>query len=80
MLVTVEIPEELQRHPEKTREILEAFVIEGYRSGALSRYQTRTLLGFDTGYDLDGFLKQHQVFEHSYGVDDLKQDLKGLGR
>ena len=79
MQVTVDIPEELQRHHERTREILEAFAIEGYRSGALSRYQTRILLGFETGYELDGFLKQHEVFEHSYGIEDLKQDLKGLG-
>jgi predicted HTH domain antitoxin len=79
MQVTVDIPEELQRHPERTREILEAFAIEGYRSGALTPYQTRLLLGFSTRYEFDGFLKQHQVFDHSYGIKDLEQDLKGLG-
>jgi hypothetical protein len=54
-------------------------VIEGFRSGALSRYQSRLLLGFETRDELDGFLKEHQVFEHSYGVKELEEDIKSLG-
>ena len=79
MQITVDIPNDLQRHPEKTREIFASFVIEGFRTGALSRYQTRTLLGFETGHELDGFVKEHQVFERSYGIEDLMQDIEGLG-
>jgi hypothetical protein len=60
------------------REALEAFAIASYRSGALTPCQTRLLLGFQTRWELDGFLKQHQVFDHSYGVEDFEKDLAGL--
>ncbi len=56
------------------RTTLEAIAIEGYRSGALSSYQTRVLLGFETRYELDGFLKAHNVWEHSYSLEDLERD------
>lgn len=55
------------------RTTLEAVVIEGYRSGALSAYQTRRLLGFETRYQLDGFLKAHHVWEQVYDLEDLQQ-------
>jgi len=60
------------------RTALEAVAIEGYRSGALSAYQTRRLLGFETRYELDGFLKAHNVWEHAYGLEDLEQDRQTL--
>ncbi len=80
MQVTIDIPEDLLQHANPAREALEAYAIAGYRSGALSRRQTRELLGFQTGYELDGFLKVHNVFERSYGVKDLEHDLRGLGK
>jgi hypothetical protein len=58
------------------RAALEALAIEGYRSGALSAYKTRCLLGFKTGYELDGFLKAHNVWEYAYGLEDLERDRK----
>jgi len=48
MQITVELPDDLAKHANPVREALEAFAIEGYRSGALSAYQTRLLLGFET--------------------------------
>ena len=80
MQVTVEIPDDLSQHADPAREALEAFAIAGYRSGALTSYQTRLLLGFRTRWEFDGFLKQHQVFDHSYSVEDLEQDLRGLAK
>jgi hypothetical protein len=79
MLVTVEIPDEMAQRliPEghdPARTTLEAIAIEGYRSGALTAHQTRLLLGFETGYELDGFLKAHSVWEHAYSLEDLEQD------
>jgi predicted HTH domain antitoxin len=59
---------------EPARTTLEAVAIEGYRSGALTASQTRRLLGFETRYELDGFLKAHNVWEHSYSLEDLEQD------
>jgi len=77
MQITVELPDDLARHANPVREALEAFAIEGYRSGALSAYQTRLLLGFETRDEFDGFLKQHAVWEHAYSVDDLEKDAAG---
>jgi len=60
------------------RTTLEAVAIEGYRSGALTAFQTRRLLGFETRYELDGFLKAHNVWEHAYSLEDLEQDRRTL--
>ena len=32
------------------------------------------MLGFETRFELDGFLKEHQVWEHAYDLQDLEQD------
>jgi len=79
MQVTVEIPDELAQRlmpngQDPARTTLEAVAIEGYRSGALTAHQTRCLLGFETRYELDGFLKARNVWEHTYGLEDLEHD------
>lgn len=79
MQVTVDIPDDVAQRltpagQDPARTALEALAIEGYRSGALSAYQTRRLLGFQTRYELDGFLKAHNVLDHAYDLDDLEQD------
>jgi hypothetical protein len=78
MQITVALPDDLARLPDPARTALEAFAIEGYRSGALSAYQTRLLLGFETRYELDGFLKEHEVWDHAYSLDDLEKDRAGF--
>jgi len=79
MQVTVDIPDEMAQslapngqYP--VRAALEAIAIEGYRSGTLTTSQTRRLLGFETRYELDGFLKEHHVTERAYSLEDLEQD------
>jgi len=79
MQVTVEIPDEMAQKltpqgQDPARTTLEAVAIEGYRSGALTAHQARRLLGFETRYELDGFLKEHNVWEHAYSLEDLEQD------
>jgi hypothetical protein len=78
MHVTVPLPDDLAQHANPVREALEAFAIEGYRSGALSAPQVRELLGFETRYELDGFLKAHQVWERAYSILDLEKDAAGF--
>jgi hypothetical protein len=78
MRIIVTIPDDLAQHPNPAREALEAFAIEGYRSGALSAYQTRLLLGFETSAEFDSFLKAHQVWEHAFTVEDLEKDAAGF--
>jgi predicted HTH domain antitoxin len=85
MQVTVEIPDEMARRlvppgQDSARTALEAMAIEGYRSGALTTQQTRRLLGFETRYELDGFLKQHNVWENAYSLEELEQDRQALQR
>jgi len=79
MEVTLNIPDDLSASlaalgPNPARAALEALAIEGYRSGAINAAQTRRLLGFETRYELDGFLKAHHVWEHAYGIEELEQD------
>ena len=83
MQVTVEIPDDMaqkltRQGQDPARATLEAVAIEGYRSGALTAYQTRRLLGFETRYELDAFLKSHNVWEHAYSLEDLEQDRRTM--
>jgi len=76
--VTLEIPDELlgalaAPGQELSRSIFEAVVLEAYRERKLSTAQLRRLLGFETGYELDGFLKARQVWLQ-YSLEDLKRD------
>jgi hypothetical protein len=78
MQVTVQLPDDLAQRANPVREALEAFAVEGYRSGALTKPQVRELLGFETRYELDGFLKAHGVWERAYSIQDLEKDAAGF--
>ena len=83
MTITVDLPDDIARRlaadgAQLSRAALEAIALEGYRSGTLSALETRRLLGFETRYELDGFLKQHQVWEHAYDLEDLEQDRRTI--
>jgi hypothetical protein len=43
------------------RRALEAFAAAEYRAGRLARPDLRRLLGFETSYEIGGFLKRHEV-------------------
>jgi predicted HTH domain antitoxin len=77
MEITVKLPDDVAQHPDPGREALEALVIEGYRSGALSHYQASQLLGISR-FEFDGFLKERNIYEHAYGVEDLERDREVL--
>lgn len=67
MQVTFEIPEDfaqlLGENPtDLTKIALEGLVLEGLRSGKISIAQARRLLGICARYEMDGFLKAHEVF------------------
>jgi hypothetical protein len=80
MEITVQLPDDLASHPNAAREVVEAIAIAGYRTGALSPRDTRILLGFATRYQLEGFLKDHEVWEHAYSIEDFENDLAGFER
>lgn len=74
MTITLTLPDDIAQHPDPGREALETLVIEGYRSGTLTAYETRRLLGFETRYELDIFLKDHNIWENAYSLEDLQVD------
>jgi hypothetical protein len=81
MQITVDIPEELVAvlagsGQDLPRAVMEAIGLEAYRQGRLSGYQLRLLLGIPSRYELEGFLKEHEVYD--YTVEDLEKDLANL--
>ena len=84
MNVTVQIPDDLAKRltaagGDLSRRALEAFALEGYKSGHLTTPELRQLLGYETRAALDGFLKAHGVFE-DYTLEDLEQERRDLMR
>ena len=79
MQITVELPDDIARHPDPGREALEALAIEGYRSEKLTHHQAARLLGL-TRFEFDGFLKDRQVYDHAYSFEDLERDLADLDK
>jgi predicted HTH domain antitoxin len=55
MQITVDLPDDIARHPDPGREALERLVIEGYRSKALTHHQAGQLLGLSR-FEFDDFL------------------------
>jgi hypothetical protein len=83
MDVTVQIPDDLairlSASGDLPRRALEALAAEEYRRGRLSKPDLRRLLGFETGHQIDEFLKEHEVCEE-YTLEDLEREREGLER
>jgi len=75
--ITVKLPDDIAQHSEPGREALEALAIEGYCTGVLTHHQASQLLGLSR-FGFDGFLKDRNIYDHAYGIEDLEQDLKSL--
>jgi len=78
MEITLNLPEDVAEElvakwQDLPRAVLESFAVEAYRSGALTAAQVRRMLGFETRYELDGFLKQHGIYLN-YTPEDLERD------
>ena len=78
MQITVTLPDDLAAPllppgQEPSLAVLEAIALEAYRQRRISGHQLRTLLGIPSRYDLDGFLKQHEVYD--YTIEDFEHDL-----
>jgi hypothetical protein len=84
MELTIQIPDDLASRmgasgSELSRRALASLAIEDFKSGRITRPELRRLLGFATRYQLDAFLKIHDVYE-DYTLQDLEQELEGLKR
>lgn len=78
MQFTVDLPDDLagQLVPagqDPARAALEDMAVEAYRAHRLTEHQLAVILGMDR-YQLDGFLKQRQVWLE-YTTDDLRKEL-----
>jgi hypothetical protein len=78
MAVRIELPEDIEHHLEKQwsnlpRHALETLAIQGYRARVLSRSQVRRMLGFETGTEVDDFMKRAGV-PFDYKLDDFEHD------
>jgi hypothetical protein len=84
MNVTVRIPDELAQRlaaegGDLERAVLEAIVADAYRAGRLIRPDLRRLLGFQTGHEIDGFLKAHGI-DDGITPKELHRQLETLDR
>jgi len=83
MEVTVQIPDELAGRMgaggDLSRRALEALAAEEYKRGRLTKPDLRQLLGFETGHQIDEFLRAYDVFE-DYTLRDLEREREGLRR
>ena len=77
MEIAVHLPDDLAQHTDPGREALDALAIEGFRSGALSRFEAAQLLGLGR-LEFDGFLHARQIFDHAYDEEDFAQDIETL--
>ena len=82
MDVTVRIPDELANRlaasgGDLSRRALEGFALEEYKAGRITKPELRRLLGLETRYELDGFLKVHGVVA-DVTIEDLRRDLGDL--
>jgi hypothetical protein len=78
MAVKIELPEDIEHYLEnKWGDLpwytLEALAIEGYRARVLSRSQVRRMLVFETGAEVDQFMKRAGV-PFDYTVEDFEND------
>jgi hypothetical protein len=78
MRLTLDLPDELSSvlatsEAELPRAAFEAIALEAYRERKLTTSQLRRVLGFESRYQLDGFLKRHEVWLE-YSWEDLERD------
>lgn len=78
MEFTLDLPDELSAvlapsGQDLPRAAFEAIALEAYRERKVTAAQLRRLLGFESRYELDGFLKRHEVWLE-YGWQDLEHD------
>jgi len=83
MNITVPIPDDLAAKlgPEADlpRRVLESLLLEEYRAERLTRAELRRLLGFETRYELDGFLKDRGVHD-GITVEEFDRQMQDLDR
>jgi hypothetical protein len=84
MNLIVEIPDDIAGRlsaagGDLSRRALEAFLAEEYKHDRISKPELQKLLGIETSYELDGFLKAHDIWIE-YTREDVERERRGLER
>jgi hypothetical protein len=84
MNLTVEIPDDLAHRlsaagGDLSRRALEALAAEEYKRDRLTKPELQRLLGIETSFQLDDFLKAHDVWIE-YTLEDAERERQGLAR
>lgn len=84
MTVTVQIPDDLAMRlaaagGDLSRRALEAFAAEEYNRDRLTKPELKRLLGIETSFQLDEFLKAHGVWIE-YSREDAERERRSLER
>jgi hypothetical protein len=84
MNVTVEIPDDLARRlsaagADLSRRALEALAAEEYKRDRLTKPELQRLLGIETSFQVDEFLKAHDVWIE-YTSEDAERERQSLQR
>ncbi len=83
MEITLAIPDDIAvslqngSRESLSRSLLEMAALEGYKSGQFTRPQIQAMLGFESRFDLDGFLKAHGVF-FDYSDEQLAREVETI--
>ena len=84
MNLTLEIPDDLAPRLmaggcDLSRAALEMIVAEAYREDRITKPELQRLLGIETSYQLDGFLKAHGIWI-DYTLEDAAREQRSLDR
>lgn len=84
MNLTVHIPDDLASRliaagGDLSRRALEALAVEEYKHDRLTKPELQRLLGIETSFQLDEFLKAHDVWIE-YTQEDADRERRGLER
>lgn len=79
MDLTVHIPDDIATRLREITGDLSRRALEEYKGGHISKPELSRLLGFETRYELDGFLKEHGVYE-CFTFEEVEQQVETLKR
>jgi hypothetical protein len=79
MKITLDIPDELASAPfgDPSRIALEALAVEGYRTGRISAFQVRQMLGHESRWETEDFLSANGVWPGTT-VAELEAEFRSL--
>lgn len=80
MEVLLQLPDDIveilqTRSEDLSRQALESLAVESYRSGTLTSAEVQRMLGFETRWQTDEFLKSREAYLH-YSIEDFEEDLE----